>query len=128
MLGNNEMFLQAIEEFGIIMLNVDGVIKWCNKATHTITGYLCNELFGKPFSFLYTEEDIKRKRGEDELYDVLKTGYFYSESWKAKKDGSKYWSTMSISPVYSEGQQHAGYSVALKDITEKKQEELEVRM
>jgi PAS domain S-box-containing protein len=128
MLGNSELFLQAIEEFGLIMLDADGLIKWCNKATYTMTGYSCNELPGKSFSFLYTEDDIKRKRGDDELYEALKTGQFYSESWKSKKDGSKYWSTMSISPVYSEGIQHAGYTVVLKDITAKKQEELEVRM
>src|SRR4051794_13934226 len=118
MLGNSEMFLQAIEEFGLIMVNPEGLIRWCSKAAYAITGYSSNELLGDSFSILYTEEDIKRKRADDELYEALKAGYFYSESWKSKKDGAKYWSTMSISPAYSDRSEHGGYTIVLKDITE----------
>ncbi|MCW3107375.1 MAG: domain S-box protein [Segetibacter sp.] len=127
MLANCELFLQAIEDFALVMLNAEGLIKSCNKATYAITGFSYNELSDQPFSILYTAEDNTRKRSDQELSETLKTGKFSIESWKSKKDGSKYWSNMSLSPIYSEQQEHVGYAVVIKDITERKQAEVEIR-
>ena len=127
MLSNCELLIQAIEEFALIMLDADGLIKSCNKATYAITGYSSDEIHGQPFSMLYTDEDKTRKRGEHELSETLKAGKFSSESWKLKKDGSRYWAAMSLSPVYLAENEHVGYAVVIKDTTKRKLAELEVR-
>lgn len=127
MLSNCEMFLQAVEDYAFIMLDRQGLIQSCNKAAFTITGYSCSELPGQTFSILYTAEDKTRKRSEDDLSLTMKVGKVSVESWKSKKDGSKYWAVTSISPIYSQEEDHVGYAVVIKDTTAKKQAELEVR-
>lgn len=127
MLTNCESLLQAIKEYAIIRLNADGVIQSCNEAAYAITGYSCNEISNRPFSFLYTDEDKRRKRSDDDLTETIKTGKFFVESWKLKKDGNKYWCSMSLSPIYTEQNEHVGFAVVIKDITQRKQAELEVR-
>lgn len=127
MISQCELFLQAVEDYAFIMLTKEGVIKSCNKATYAITGFSCSDLSQQPFSVLYTIEDRSRKRTEHELSETLKHGKFSSETWKLKKDGSKYWAILSLSSVYSEQQEHLGYAAVLRDITERKQAELEKR-
>lgn len=127
MLPNCELFLQAIEDFAMIMLNAEGLIQTCNKAAYAVSGFSCDDLSGQPFSILYTDGDKSRKRSEHELSETLKAGRFSNESWKAKKDGGQYWCTMSLSPIYSDKQEHIGYTVVIKDITKKKQGELEIK-
>lgn len=127
MLTNCELFLQAVEDYALIMLSASGFIQTCNKSTFAITGFSCDELSNRPFSILYTSEDQLRKRSEDELSLTLKAGRFSIESWKSKKDGSKYWTNMSVSPMYSHQQEHMGFAVVLKDTTARKQSELEIR-
>jgi PAS domain S-box-containing protein len=127
MLTESQLFLESIEDYALIRLNADGLIQSCNKATHIITGYSCHELYNQPVSTLYTREDQERKRSTDELLATLKVGKLSSESWKSKKDGSQYWCTMSLTPIYNQQQEHVGFALVLKDITAKKLSELEVR-
>jgi PAS domain S-box-containing protein len=127
MLANSELFLQSIEEFGLIMLSADGYIQWANKSVFAITGYQVAELTNQPFSILFSEEDRSRKRSDDDLFETLKTGKRSGESWKLKKDGSRFWAAMSLTPIYNRQEEHTGYAVVLKDITERKQAELEIR-
>lgn len=121
------MFLEAVDTYALIMLNDGGFIQSCNKATYAITGYSCDELVNQPFSLFYVDDDKKRKRSEDDLAATLKVGRLLSNSWKLKKDGSKFWASMSVNPVYNEQQKHIGFALVLKDITETKLAELEVK-
>jgi PAS domain S-box-containing protein len=127
MLTESQLFLESIEDYALIRLNADGLIQSCNKATSSITGYSCNELYNQPVSTLYTTQDQERKRSTDELLATLKVGRLSSESWKLKKDGSQYWCTMSLTPIYNQQEEHVGFALVLKDITAKKLSELEVR-
>src|SRR4051812_44492670 len=127
MLANSELFLQAIEEFGLIMLNAEGYIQWANNSIFAITGYQVAELTDQPFSILFSEEDRSRKRSDDELFETLKTGKRTGESWKLRKDGSRFWAGMSITPVYNRQQELTGFAVVLNDNTVRKQAELELR-
>src|SRR3954466_5142532 len=120
MLTSCKLFLQAVEEYAFIMLNPQGLVQWCNNATYAITGFSNDELSNQSFSIFYTDDDKKRKRGDHELSETLKAGKFSLDSWKLKKDGSKYWSFMSLSPVYNEQHEHLGFAVVLKDITARK--------
>ena len=55
-----------------------------------------------------------------------KTGLFVSQGWRRKKDESRFWGELTLSPIKEENNLD-GYSCVLRDITEKKQEELRLR-
>lgn len=120
-----ELFIQSVKDFSFIRLNEEGLIQSCNDATFTVTGFSPEDLLNKPFSILYTAEDKKGKRSENELSETLKAGLCSRETWKVKKDGSKFWSSLSISPIYNEQQEHKGFAVVLKDINDKKLAEIQ---
>lgn len=118
---NNDLLLNSLTE-GVIVLDKDGDIKYSNPAANSITGYSCEELKNKSLSVLY--EGIK---ADYELDVARKKKKFISEGWRNKKDGSKFWGEMVLAPYYDEQQEWIGYTCVLRDVTEKKQTELNLR-
>jgi PAS domain S-box-containing protein len=126
MLNNTQLFLDSIVDYSLIRLNNEGRIEWCNKATESILNYSQLELKNKVFSAIYTEEDQSKKRFEDDLAASVKNGKLDTETWKTRKDGSKFWAALSLTPIF-ENEQQAGFAVVLKDRTAKKQAELALK-
>lgn len=125
MIQNCDLLLQGISE-AIVMLDTDGYISYSNPAATFITGYSSGELLNKHLTIFYhgPEDSIK---AEYELNIALKKGSFLSESWRLKKDGTQFWGEMLLSPLYDGAKKLIGYSCVLRDITEKKQLEIELR-
>lgn len=124
MILNCNLLLQGISE-AIVMLDADGYISYSNPATTAITGYSSEELRNNHLSIFYSGSDDDSK-AEYELALALKKGKFLSEVRRSKKDGSHFWSEMLLSPLYDENKKHIGYSCIIRDVTEKKQIEIEL--
>jgi PAS domain S-box-containing protein len=124
MLTNTQLLLHNLPE-AVMLLDRDGDIKYANKSATTITGYAAEEMLNKPVSLLYVSDDAIKS--EFELSQAYKQGRFFSEGWKRKKDGSKFWSEMILTALKDEGGQFIGYTLSLQDTSEKKVRELELR-
>src|SRR5437868_4586819 len=125
MLTNCQLLLQSIRE-AILMLDRDGYIQYSNSATSDITGYSSDELFNKSLTILYLSNEDAIK-SEYELGLAKKKGKFISEGWKSKKDKTLFWGEMTIFPIYEDNNKLKGYSCILRDVSEKKKTELELR-
>jgi PAS domain S-box-containing protein len=125
MLTNCNLLLEGISE-AIVMLDRDGYVSYTNPATSIITGYSPEDLINKHLTIFYGSSDDAIK-AEYELGLALKKGKFLSEGWRYKKDHSHFWCEMLLSPLYDEQQKLAGYSCILRDVTEKKILEIELR-
>lgn len=121
---NCNLLLQGICE-AIIVLDTDGYIIYSNPAVASISGHSAEELLKRHLTIFYGGDGNSIK-AEYELGIALKKGKFLSEGWRSKKDGSHFWSEMLLSPLY-EHEKLTGYSCILRDITEKKKFEIELR-
>jgi PAS domain S-box-containing protein len=119
---NSNLLLQSISD-AIFILDIDGYIKFANHAASSITGFPINELVKKHLSVLYNNDTLKT---EYELSLGRKRGRFISEGWRAKKDGSRFWGEITLS-VVSDEKDEMGFGCLLRDVTEKKNEELDLR-
>ncbi|ANE53376.1 histidine kinase [Flavisolibacter tropicus] len=108
------------------MLDTNGYIQYSNPAATTLTGYSADELLNRPLAALYPILNDLTK-AEYELSQASKRGTYVTEGWKTKKDESKFWASMTLSPLYDNNQMLVGYSCLLRDTTEQKNAELDVR-
>ena len=108
------------------MLDKDGYVKYSNPAATAITGYSADELLNQSLSLFYSDGNDSTKSGY-ELSQALKKGKYMSEGWRIKKGEARFWGEILLSPVYDEKNTLAGYSCIIRDISEKKQLELELR-
>ena len=124
MLINPQLLLNNLPE-AIMLLDKDGDIKFTNKAASDILGYAPEEMLNKSVSLLYVADDAIKS--EFELSQAYKQGQFFAEGWKRRKDGSRFWSEMILSPLKDENNNFAGYTLSLQDTSGKKERELELR-
>lgn len=124
MMTNSQLLIQSIGD-AILLLDQDGYIQQVNPATTRLTGFSEPELINRPLSQLYcTDDDTVKATYETNM--ALKQGRFVAEGWKKRKDGSQFWAELSIFPVKEENE-CKGFSCVLRDVSERKQTELELR-
>ncbi|MEO8710714.1 MAG: PAS domain S-box protein [Parafilimonas sp.] len=91
--GFFETFFNNAKYNGIIIMDTKGIIININDAFHVRFGYAAEDLEGKSFAGLFTEEDKKTNKPEIELQTVLTEGSANDENYLMHKDGNKVWVT-----------------------------------
>lgn len=119
------LLLDSVAE-GILMLDRDGCITFCNPAVTGITGYKQHELLNQSFSWL-NDEVADPIKTEYVLSMAVKSGKFVSEGWKSQKEHGRFWGRAILAPAYDDAQILQGYSCILQDNSEKKKEEITLR-
>ncbi|MCF0074664.1 PAS domain S-box protein [Dyadobacter sp. CY261] len=121
----NDLIFQNLSE-GIFVLDEAGTIQKCNAIATAITGYQNSEVENKPFETVGDGQDDPIKY-RYELDQALQKKRLVVEGWKRRKDGTRYWAETCYSPIYDDDQKHSGYCVLLRDISERKQQQVDIR-
>jgi PAS domain S-box-containing protein len=117
------LMVEAVEEYGIFMLDLNGrVVSW-NPGAERITGYTEQEVLGKHFSIFYTEEDCDRAHPEEEMRIATASGAYQEEGWRVRKDGSLFWASVTITAVRDRRGRLVGFGKVTRDLTERKHAE-----
>ena len=97
------------------------------RARRRIKGYTADEIVGQHFSRFYTDEDKARGEPQFALETALREGKYEREAWRVRKDGSPFWASVVLDPIFDEIGKHVGFAKITRDITERKkaQEQLE---
>lgn len=124
MITNYQLLINTIGD-GIFTLDRDGYIQYTNPAVSTLTGYSAAEMFNQPFCKIYPNKEDNIK-AEYEMGIAAKNGKFITEGWKRKKDGSLFWSELTLSTIIEKGE-ITGFCCILRETSERKKTEIELR-
>jgi PAS domain S-box-containing protein len=117
--------VEEAKDFAISMLDAAGhVIKW-NKVAEEIKGYRAEEIIGKHFSCLYSEEDREDGKPADALKKAEAEGRFEVEGWRHRKDGSRFRANVVITALRDKDGNLLGFSKVTRDLTKRIQAEAE---
>jgi PAS domain S-box-containing protein len=116
-----QLFVQAVEDYALFMLDPDGNIMTWNTGAERIKGYKASEIIGQHFSCFYPEEDLKAGKPARELELAARDGRFEDEGWRLRKDGTKFWANVIITAVRDSAGNLTGYGKVTRDITERMQ-------
>ena len=121
-MGENiyQQMVDSLQDYAFFMLDTNGIIKTWSKCAEAIKMYKKDEIIGKHFSIFYTKEDLDAKKPQKELEKAIKTGRSSDEYWRVKKDGSKCWCSVTISPMFDADGKHVGFSKLTRDLTDKR--------
>jgi PAS domain S-box-containing protein len=100
------------------MLDPDGYIKTWNAGGERIKGYARQEVVGTHFSRFYTPEDIANDAPQRGLDTAREEGRFSAEGWRLRKDGTRFFASVVLDPIWSDGEL-IGYAKVTRDITER---------
>ena len=122
--GSEERFrllIEGVRDYAILSLTPTGYITSWNVGAEHIKGYQADEIIGQHFSRFYTEEDLERGRPQTALMTAMDEGRSEDEGWRVRKDGSRFWANVVITPLRDQEGKLIGFSKITRDLSERKQ-------
>jgi PAS domain S-box-containing protein len=113
------LLVDAVQDYAIFMLDVQGYVSSWNTGAERIKGYAVSEIIGKHFSIFYPEEDIRAGKPQRELEIAAKEGRLEDEGWRLRKDGSRFWANVIITAIRNDAGRLIGFGKVTRDYTEK---------
>jgi PAS domain S-box-containing protein len=117
----HRVWVQAVKDFAIFLMDTEGRITSWNEGGERLTGYRMEEVVGKNFAILFTQQDREAGKPEHELQVARATGSANDENWIARKDGGRFWATGYSTALKNEDGSERGFVKIIRDLTQRKQ-------
>ena len=119
--------VEAVRDYAIIFLELDGRVASWNKGAERIKGYRAEEIVGQHFSRFYPPADIANRKPELELQVATSEGRFEDEDWRVRKDGSRFWANVVVTALRDGSGKVNGFVKITRDLTARKEAENELK-
>ena len=113
--------VDAVTDYAIFMLDATGHVTTWNVGAQRNKGYAAQEVIGQHFSIFYTPEDRASGRPDSVLAAVSRDGRFEEEGWRVRKDGTKFWANVVITPLRDEAGLVSGFAKVTRDLTARRE-------
>ncbi len=119
-------FIVSVTDYAIYTLSPEGVVITWNAGAQRFKGYREDEIVGRHFSVFYTAEEQARGRPLHALDLARNSGKFEDEGWRVRKDGTRFWASVVLDPIWDDAGELLGFTKITRDITAQRaaQEEL----
>jgi PAS domain S-box-containing protein len=122
---NFRLLVEGVADYALYMLDPTGVITSWNIGGERIKGYAPDEILGQHFSRFYTDVDRANGKPLRALRIARDQGRYEEEGWRVRKDGTFFWASVVIDPIYEDGRL-VGFAKITRDITERREAQLKL--
>ncbi|WP_284262771.1 PAS domain-containing sensor histidine kinase [Bradyrhizobium iriomotense] len=119
------LLVEGVADYALYMLDPTGIITSWNIGGERIKGYSPAEIIGQHFSRFYTEIDRANGKPARALRIAREQGRYEEEGWRVRKDGTFFWASVVIDPIYEDGDL-IGFAKITRDITERRNAQLKL--
>ena len=123
-----QLLIDRIEDFAIIVLDVEGKVVGWNAGAECIHGYKKSEVLGCHFSLFYPPNEVLDGRPQHDLAMAAKANRFAEEGLRIRKDGLEFWASNVIAVLHDDAGVLRGYALITRDITARKRNEDGLRL
>ena len=110
------LLVDNVRDYAIFVLNPEGrVVSW-NAGAERIKGYTADEIIGQHYRIFYPDDERDSGTPEGVLARVAEEGRLELETWRCRKDGSRFWAHVVITALYDDGRL-VGYGKVTGDLT-----------
>ncbi len=108
--------VEEIQDYAIVLLDLDGTILSWNKGVQQMKGYSADEIVGQNFNIFYMPRD--RQEGlPDKLLTLAKTeGRARHVGRRVRKDGSVFWGSVVITALHDEENAVVGFAKLTREL------------
>ena len=119
--------VESVVDYAIFMLAPDGTILTWNIGAERLKGYTAAEIIGRSFEIFYPPDAIARRWPQHELEIASATGRYEEEGWRLRKDGTRFWASVTITALRGPDGLLEGFVKVTRDLTEKRVREEALR-
>lgn len=115
--------IDEIQDYAIVLLDTSGNIQNWNTGAERIKGYRADEIIGKNFRLFYTKSDQEKGLPFQLIETAKKHNVANVEGWRVKKNGDKFWGSISINAIHDNEGNVIAFGKVTRDLTQRKQAE-----
>lgn len=108
--------VEEIQDYAIVLMDVDGTILSWNKGVEKIKGYKEKEIVGQNFRIFYLPGDRQAGLPEKLLDLASKEGRARHVGRRVRKDGSVFWGSILITALHDEDGQVVGFTKLTREL------------
>ena len=116
--------IEAVVDYAIFQLDVNGIVATWNVGAKRIKGYTADEIIGQHFSKFYTAQDRAAGVPAQALDKARTEGRYEAEGYRVRKDGTHFWASVVIDAIYDDDRKLIGFAKVTRDITERQEAQL----
>jgi PAS domain S-box-containing protein len=117
------LLVESVSDYAIITLDPQGMVTTWNTGAERILGYKSQEIIGRHFSCFYPQEKSGAGLPERALKGAVAHGRSEDEGWRVRKDGSRFWATVTTTALRDKVGDLLGFGAVMRDLTERRQAE-----
>lgn len=123
-----DLMIHAVEDYAIYMLDIEGnIISW-NSGAERNSGYTATEIVGQPYACLFPPEKRDAGAPQRKLDDAKASGRVRTEGWHMHKNGTRFWAVATLTAVRNADGAVIGFAHITRDLTDRHDQELAVRL
>ena len=112
----HERMINEIQDYAIILLDLDGTILTWNKGAEKIKGYSEQEIIGQNFRLFYMPQDRQAQLPELLIQQAMKEGRARHIGRRVKKDGTTFWGSILITALHDDNNKVIGFTKLTKEL------------
>lgn len=113
------LLVESIRDFAIFMLDPQGRVLTWSAGAQLLQGYTAEEVIGLPDAIFLPPED-EDTWTRKALSRAQREGRYETEAWRVKKDGTRFWAQVLITPVFDEHGALRGFTKMIRDLSEQR--------
>jgi PAS domain S-box-containing protein len=112
----HKKMIEEIQDYAIILLDLDGTILTWNRGVQEIKGYRDDEILGQNFSIFYLPRDREYKLPQQLLDLAAREGRAKHIGRRVRKDGSIFWGSILITALHDEDGAVIGFTKLTREL------------
>ncbi|MEN6080646.1 PAS domain S-box protein [Chromobacterium piscinae] len=115
-----DLLTRYVEDYAIILLDADGLVRSWNAGAERMHGYLAIEVLGRHFSCLLPPSNSAYPQAMRQLAEAEQSGRHAVEHWHLRRDGSRFLADILLIPLRADDGSLRGYAKITRDLSHRK--------
>ena len=112
----HKKMIEEIQDYAIILLDLDGTILTWNKGVEKIKGYKAHEIIGQNFNIFYMPSDRQENLPQKLINHAKKEGRAKHIGRRVRKDGTTFWGSIVITAIHDEEGNVVGFTKLTREL------------
>ncbi|RYZ31580.1 MAG: PAS domain S-box protein [Sphingobacteriales bacterium] len=110
--------IEEVQDYAIILMDIDGTILSWNKGAEHIKGYKADEIIGQNFRMFYLPQHREERLPERLLEQATREGRAKHIGKRVRKNGTTFWGSILITALHDDEDNVVGFTKLTRELGE----------